>query len=84
MTKHVQQADAVMASDAQSNRKASSATKVGGKAATSRPNGLIVSSSKVPRSMVTPDGFGALAMMVWPQPVTAPATSAYVALQEGR
>jgi hypothetical protein len=38
----------------------------------------------VPRSIVTPAGFGALAMMVRPPPVTAPATSAYVALQEGR
>jgi hypothetical protein len=83
MTKRVKQADAGMASDAQSNRKASSATKVGGKAATSRPNGLIASSSKGLRSIVTPAGFGALAMMVRPPPVTTPATSAYVALQEG-
>lgn len=48
------------------------ATKVGGRAASSRPSGLTDSSSKLDFRMATPAGLGALAMMVRPPPVTAP------------
>ena len=42
------------------------ATKVGGRAASSRPSGLTDSSSKLDFRMATPAGLGALAMMVRP------------------
>ncbi len=57
--------------------KASAATMVGGKAASNNPNGLTDSSVKLDFRIATPAGFGALAIMVRPPPVTAPATTAY-------
>ena len=53
------------------------ATMVGGRAARNSPSGLTDSSSKLDFRIATPAGFGALAMMVRPPPVTAPATMAY-------
>lgn len=42
------------------------------------PSGLIEPSAKLDLRIDTPAGFGALAMMVRPPPVTAPATIAYL------
>ena len=53
------------------------ATRVGPRAATKRPSGLMPSSPKLDFRMPKPAGFGALAMTVRPPPATAPATSAY-------
>ncbi len=54
------------------------AMRVGGSAANSRPSGWTASSLKYPRKIAMPAGLGALAIMVKPPPVTAPATKAYL------
>ena len=64
--------------DADATNNAATATSVGRRAAANNPRGWMDSSSKCPRRIAKPAGFGALAMTVRPPPVTDPATSAYL------
>ncbi len=57
-------------------RKAPAATIVGNNAPSSRSSARIAPSSNPSRRIAAPAGFGALAMIVSPPPVTAPATRA--------